>query len=154
MRREELFYETLLPLSSQGERDTLFKSVIADEISRLFEETFNTDEYLGIYLKDNPRLHLALRASSNVYERLEGGDTCYLFDVIVDLYKAHAASNASVHKVILNGIYVGKAEGIRCLFYVDNAKLAIGLIKDNLSFFLRNNEKQYRTKGWCIESRH
>jgi len=147
MRREELFYETLLPLSSQGERDTLFKSLIDDEISRLFEESFSTDEYLSIYLKDNPRLHLALRSSSNVYERVEGRDTCYLFDIIIDLYKAHAASNASVHKVILNGIYVGKAEGIRCLFYVDNAKSAIDLIRDNLAFFLRNNEKQYRVKG-------
>lgn len=147
MRREELFYETLLPLSSQGERDTLFKSLIDDEISRLFEEFFSTDEYLSIYLKDNPRLHLALRSSSNVYERVEGRDTCYLFDIIIDLYKAHAASNASVHKVILNGIYVGKAEGIRCLFYVDNVKSTINLIRDNLSFFLRNNEKQYRVKG-------
>nr|DAK20179.1 MAG TPA: hypothetical protein [Caudoviricetes sp.] len=147
MRREELFYETLLPLSSQGERDTLFKSLIDDEISRLFEESFSTDEYLSIYLKDNPRLHLALRSSSNVYERVEGRDTCYLFDIIIDLYKAHAASNASVHKVILNGIYVGKAEGIRCLFYVDNVKSTINLIRDNLSFFLCNNEKQYRTKG-------
>ena len=147
MRREELFYETLLPLSSQGERDTLFKSLIADEISRILEESFSTDGYLSIYLKDNPRLHLALRSSSNVYERVEGRDTYYLFDVIIDLYKAHAASNASVHKVILNGIYVGKAEGIRCLFYVDNVKSTINLIRDNLSFFLRNNEKQYRVKG-------
>lgn len=147
MRREELFYETLLPLSSQGERDTLFKSLIADEISRVLEESFSTDEYLGAHLKDNPRLHLALRSSSNVYERVEGRDTCYLFDVIIDLYKAHAASNASVHKVILNGIYVGKAEGIRCLFYVDNVKSTIDLIRDNLSFFLRNNEKQYCVKG-------
>ena len=147
MRREELFYETLLPLSSQGERDTLFKSLVADEISRVLEESFNEDEYLKLHLKDNPRLHLALRSSSNAYERVEGRDTYYLFDVIVDLYKANAASNASVHKVILNGIYVGKAEGIRCLFYVDNVKSAIGLIKDNLSFFLRNNEKQYRVKG-------
>lgn len=154
MRREELFYETLLPLSSQGERDTLFKSLIADGISRVLEESFSTDEYLSIYLKDNPRLHLALRSSSNVYERVEGRDTYYLFDVIVDLYKASATSSASVHKVILNGIYVGKAEGIRCLFYVDNAKSAIGLIKDNLSFFLRNNEKQYCIKGWCIGNRH
>ena len=147
MRREELFYETLLPLSSQGERDTLFKSLIADEISRILEESFSTDEYLKLHLKDNPRLHLALRSSSNVYERVEGRDTYYLFDVIVDLYKANAASNASVHKVILNGIYVGKAEGIRCLFYVDNAKSAIDLIRGNLSFFLRNNEKQYCVKG-------
>ena len=147
MRREELFYETLLPLSSQGERDTLFKSLIADEISRILEESFNADEYLGLYLKDNPRLHLALRSSSNVYERVEGRDTYYLFDIIIDLYKAHAASNASVHKVILNGIYVGKAEGIRCLFYVDNVKSTINLIRDNLSLFLRNNEKQYRVKS-------
>ena len=147
MRREELFYETLLPLSSQGERDTLFKSLIADEISRILEESFSADEYLGTHLKDNPRLHLALRTSSNVYERVEGSDTYYLFDIIIDLYKAHAASNASVHKVILNGIYVGKAEGIRCLFYVDNVMSAIGLIRDNLAFFLRNNEKQYHVKG-------
>jgi len=147
MRREELFYETLLPLSSQGERDTLFKSLIADEISRILEESFSADGYLSTYLKDNPRLHLALRSSSNVYERVEGRDTYYLFDVIVDLYKANAVSNTSVHKVILNGIYVGKAEGIRCLFYVDNAKSAIDLIRDNLSFSLRNNEKQYHVKG-------
>lgn len=147
MRREELFYETLLPLSSQGERDTLFKSLIADEISRVLEESFSTDEYLSLHLKDNPRLHLALRSSSNVYERVGGRDTYYLFDIIIDLYKAHAASNASVHKVILNGIYVGKAEGTRCLFYVDNVKSAIDLIRDNLSFFLRNNEKQYHVKG-------
>lgn len=147
MRREELFYETPHPLSSQGERDTLFKSLIADEISRVLEESFSTDEYLKLHLKDNPRLHLALRTSSNVYERVEGRGTFYLFDVIVDLYKANAASNASVHKVILNGIYVGKAEGIRCLFYVDNAKSAIDLIRENLAFFLRNNEKQYHVKG-------
>ena len=148
MRREELFYETLLPLSSQGERDTLFKSLIDDEISRLFEESFSTDGHLSIYLKDNPRHHLALRSSSNVYERVEGRGTYYLFDVIIDLYKAHAASNATVHKVILNGIYVGKAESSRCLFYVDNAKSAIDLIRGNLSFFLRNNDKQYCIKGW------
>ena len=147
MRREELFYETLLPLSSQGERDTLFKSLIADEISRVLEDSFSADEYLGTHLKDNPRLHLALRSSSNVYERVEGRDTYYLFDIIVGLHKAGATSNASVHKVILNGIYVGKAESSRCLFYVDNAKSAIDLIRGNLSFFLRNNDKQYRTKG-------
>ena len=147
MRREELFYETLLPLSSQGERDTLFKSLIDDEISKLFEGSFSEDEYLGLYLKNNPRLHLALRASSNVYERVEGGDTFYLFDVIIDLHKAHAASNASVHKVMLNGIYAGKAEDNQCLFYVDNIKEVVRLIRDNLSFFLCNNEKQYRTKG-------
>lgn len=147
MRREELFYETLLPLSSQGERDTLFKSLIDGEISKLFEETFYKDEYLINLLRDDPNRCLALRASSNIYERVESTGTAYLFDVTIDLYRAHAASNASVHKVILNGIYVGKAEGIRCLFYVDNAKSAINLIRDNLAFFLRNNEKQYRTKG-------
>lgn len=147
MRREELFYETLHPLSSQGERDTLFKNLIADEISRILEESFSTDGHLSTYLKDNPRLHLALRSSSNVYERVEGRDAYYLFDIIIDLYKAHAVSNASVHKVILNGIYVGKAEGIRCLFYVDNTKSAIDLIRGNLSFFLRNNDKQYCIKG-------
>ena len=147
MKTKELFYETLPPLSSEGEKDTLFKSLIADEISRLFEEFFSTDGYLGVYFKDDPNRHLALRVSSNVYERVEGTGTCYLFDVIIDLYKAHAASNAIVHKVMLNGIYAGKAEDNQCLFYVDNIKEVVRLIRDNLSFFLCNNEKQYRTKG-------
>lgn len=147
MRREELFYETLLPLSSQGERDTLFKSLIADEISRILEESFSTDGYLSVYFKDDPTRHLALRVNSNIYERLEGTGTCYLFDITIDLYKAHAASNAIVHKVMLNGIYAGKAEDNQCLFYTDNIKEVVRLIRDNLSFFLCNNEKQYRTKG-------
>lgn len=144
MKTKPLFYETLLPLSSKGERDTLFKSLIDDEISRLFEEFFSKDPYLRNFFKDDPNRCLALRTSSNVYERVEGTGTTYLFDVIVDLYKANAASNASVHKVILNGIYVGIAVGDRCQFCVNNAIKAIELIRDNLSFFLTLNRSQYR----------
>lgn len=147
MKTKVLPYETLLPLSDKGERDTLFKNLIVDEISGLFEEFFSTDEYLSVYFKDDPNRCLALRVNSDIYERLEGTGTCYLFDITIDLYKAHAASNAIVHKVTLNGIYAGKAEDNQCLFYVDNIKEVVRLIRDNLSFFLCNNEKQYRTKG-------
>lgn len=158
MKTKELFYETLLPLSSKGERDTLFKSLIADEISRLFEEFFSKDEYLRAYIRDNPnpnlalrpKSQLALRTSSNVYERVEDTGTVYLFDVIVDLYDTNATSNTSVHKVILNGLYVGIAVGDRCQFCVDDAIKVIELIRDNLAFFLCLNEKKYRiynTKG-------
>ena len=144
MKTKPLFYETLLPLSSQEERDTLFKSLIADEISGLFEEFFRKDVYLRNFYRDDPGRYLALRANSNVYERVEDTGTTYLFDVTVDLYKAHAASNASVHKVILNGIYVGIAVGDRCQFHVNNAIKATELIRDNLSFFLSLNRRQYR----------
>ena len=144
MKTKPLFYETLLPLSSKEERDTLFKSLIADEISRLFEDFFRKDEYLRNFFKDDPNRCLALRTSSNVYERVEGTGTTYLFDVIVDLYKANAASNASVHKVILNGLYVGVAVGDKCMFCVDNVTDAVRMIRDNLSYFLTFNGAQYR----------
>lgn len=147
MKTKELPYETLLPLSSKEERDTLFKSLIFDEISRLFEEFFRKDEYLRNFYRDDPNRCLALRVNDNIYERVEGTGTTYLFDVTVDLYKAHAASNAIVHKVTLSGLYVGAAVGDQCMFCVDNATDAVRMIRDNLSFFLRNNEKQYRVKG-------
>lgn len=144
MKTKPLFYETLLPLSSKEERDTLFKSLIDDEISRLFEEFFRKDEYLRNFYRDDPNRCLALRADSNIYERVEGVGTTYLFDVTIDLYKAHAASNAIVHKVTLNGLYVGIAVGDQCMFCVNNATRAIEMIRDNLSFFLSLNERQYR----------
>ena len=147
MKTIPLFYETLHPLSSEGERDTLFKSLIGVEISRLFEDFFRKDEYLRNFFKDDPNRCLALRVNDNIYERVEGTGTTYLFDVTVDLYKAHAASNAIVHKVTLNGLYVGIAVGGQCMFCVDNATKAVEMIRDNLSFFLRNNEKQYHVKG-------
>nr|DAX43083.1 MAG TPA: hypothetical protein [Caudoviricetes sp.] len=144
MKTKPLFYETLLPLSSKEERDTLFKSLIDDEISRLFEEFFSTDPYLRNFYRNDPNRCLALRANDNIYERVESAGTTYLFDVTIDLYKAHAASNASVHKVTLNGLYVGINVDDQCMFYVDNATKAIELIRDNLSFFLSLNERQYR----------
>lgn len=144
MKTKPLLYETLLPLSSKEERDTLFKSLIDDEISRLFEEFFSTDPYLRNFYRDDPNRCLALRANSNIYERVEGVGTTYLFDVTVDLYKAHAASNAIVHKVTLNGLYVGVAVGDQCMFCVDNATDAVRMIRDNLSYFLTFNGVQYR----------
>lgn len=144
MKTKELFYETLLPLSSKEERDTLFKSLIADEISRLFEEFFCKDVYLRNFYRDDPNRCLALRTDSNVYENTEGVGTTYLFDVTIDLYKAHAASNAIVHKVTLSGLYVGVAVGDQCMFCVDNATDAVRMIRDNLSYFLTFNGVQYR----------
>ena len=144
MKTKPLLYETLLPLSSKGERDNLFKSLIDVEISKLFEDFFRKDEYLRNFFKDDPNRCLALRVNDNIYERVEGTGTTYLFDVTVDLYKAHAASNAIVHKVILNGIYVGIAVGDCCQFHINNAIKATELIRDNLSFFLSLNRKQYR----------
>nr|DAR85499.1 MAG TPA: hypothetical protein [Caudoviricetes sp.] len=144
MKTIPLFYETLLPLSSKGERDNLFKSLIDVEISRLFEDFFRKDEYLRNFFKDDPNRCLALRVNDDIYERVEGTGTTYLLDVTVDLYKAHAASNAIVHKVTLNGLYVGVAVGDQCMFYVDNATRAIEMIRDNLSFFLSLNRRQYR----------
>ena len=144
MKTIPLFYETLLPISGKGERDTLFKSLIDVEISRLFEDFFRKDEYLRNFFKDDPNRCLALRVNDDIYERVEGTGTTYLFDVTVDLYKAHAASNAIVHKVTLNGLYVGVAVGDQCMFCVDNATRAIEMIRDNLSFFLSLNGRQYR----------
>lgn len=144
MKTKELFYETLLPLSSKEERDTLFKSLITDEISRLFEEFFCKDVYLRNFYRDDPNRCLALRTDSNVYENTEGVGTTYQFDMTVDLHKVNTDSNASVHKVILNGIYVGISVGDRCQFHINNAIKAIELIRDNLSFFLSLNRRQYR----------
>nr|DAW44832.1 MAG TPA: hypothetical protein [Caudoviricetes sp.] len=144
MKTIPLFYETLLPLSNKEERDTLFKSLIDVEISRLFEDFFRKDEYLRNFFKDDPNRCLALRVNDNIYERVEGTGTTYLFDVTIDLYKAHAASNAIVHKVTLSGLYVGVAVGDQCMFCVDNATDAVRMIRDNLSYFLTFNGVQYR----------
>ena len=144
MNTKPLFYETLLPLSSKEERDTLFKSLIDDEISRLFEEFFSKDPYLRNFFKDDPNRCLALRVNDNIYESTEGTGTTYLFDVTVDLHEVNTDSNASVHKVTLNGLYVGVAVGDQCMFCVANATRAIEMIRDNLSFFLSLNGRQYR----------
>ena len=136
--------DTLLYFSDKGERDTLFKSLIADEIARLFKETFRTDPYLRNYFRDDPNRCLSLHTSSNVYESVDGAGTTYLIDVTADLYKVNTNSNVSVHKVTLNGLYAGIAVGDRCMFCVDNATKAIELIRDNLSFFLGLNGSQYR----------
>lgn len=143
MKTKPLLNETLLPLSSKEERDTLFKSLI-DEISRLFEDFFRKDGYLRNFYRNDPNRCLALRVNDNIYERVEGTGTTYLLDVTIDLYKAHAVSNTIVHKVTLSGLYVGVAVGDQCMFGVDNATDAVRMIRDNLSYFLTFNGVQYR----------